>query len=90
MSRRRGRRPDGGSRLKDYVLLELTATLATELSSASGTGLLDLTTRTWSPLALDACDLPADHPPEILPTSGVIKPARQRSATSCSSSMVPP
>jgi gluconokinase len=49
--------------LKDYVLYRLTGQLVTELSTASATGLLDLTTRTWSPEALaltgiDAAQLP--------------------------------
>ncbi len=67
--------------LKDYVLLGLTGTLVTELSSASGTGLLDLSTRTWSPLALDVCRMSADRLPQILPTTATLglaaEPARQ-------------
>ena len=35
--------------LKEYVLAWLTGTPAGELSSASGTGLLDMATRAWSP-----------------------------------------
>ena len=53
--------------LKDYVLLWLTGTVATELSSASGTGLLDMSTRTWSGRALDVCGVDADRLPPILP-----------------------
>lgn len=55
--------------LKELVLLWLTGRLVTELSSASGTGLLDMQTRSWSPLALDACGVRADRLPEILPTT---------------------
>jgi gluconokinase len=55
--------------LKDYLLAWLTGTLATELSSASGTGLLDLSTRQWSAFALETCDLSADRLPPILPTT---------------------
>jgi gluconokinase len=58
--------------LKDYLLAWLTGTLATELSSASGTGLLDLTSRQWSPLALETCGLSADRLPPILPTTSVL------------------
>jgi gluconokinase len=55
--------------LKELVLLWLTGELATELSAASGTGLLDMATRSWSPLALDVCGLDAGRLPEILPTT---------------------
>lgn len=57
--------------LKDYVLLWLTGQLVTELSSASGTGLLDMSTREWSPVAIDVCGVP----PECLP------PIRQPTST---------
>jgi len=71
--------------LKEYVLLGLTGTLATELSSASGTGLLDIATRTWSPLALDACGMSVDRLPGILPTTATLglaaAPARQLGLT---------
>jgi gluconokinase len=67
--------------LKDYLILWLTGTLATELSSASGTGLLDLATRTWSGEALAVTGVSADQLPEILPTTAVLKlaaaPARR-------------
>jgi gluconokinase len=55
--------------LKDYVLLWLTGTLVTELSSASGTGLLDMATRTWSTTALELCGVSAERLPQILPTT---------------------
>jgi gluconokinase len=55
--------------LKDYLLAWLSGRLVTELSSASGTGLLDPSTRTWSPLALEACGLSVDRLPPILPTT---------------------
>jgi gluconokinase len=47
--------------LKDLLLHWLTGSLVTELSSASGTGLLDVGTCAWSPEALDACGLDADR-----------------------------
>ncbi|MFN8205050.1 MAG: gluconokinase [Solirubrobacteraceae bacterium] len=55
--------------LKDYVLLWLTGELVTELSSASGTGLLDLAARTWSPVALEVAGVGADRLPPILATT---------------------
>ncbi|MDA8278993.1 MAG: gluconokinase [Actinomycetota bacterium] len=67
--------------LKDYLLLWLTGTLATELSSASGTGLLDVSTRTWSPLALAASGVDPQRLPEILATTDVRPLDRQAAAT---------
>lgn len=58
--------------LKDFLLLKLTGTLATELSSASGTGLVDMNTKTWSQLAVHACGVRAEALPEILPTTSVL------------------
>jgi len=58
--------------LKDYILLWLTGALVTELSSASGTGLLDMASGTWSSAALEVSDLSAGHLPEILPTTSVL------------------
>ena len=59
--------------LKDYLLLWLTGSLVTELSSASGSGLLELATRTWSGGALSLAGVSADQLPEILPTTAVLK-----------------
>jgi gluconokinase len=59
--------------LKDYVILWLTGRLVTELSSASGTGLLELATRGWSPAALTLAGVSADQLPEILPTTAVLE-----------------
>ncbi|PVU81143.1 sugar kinase [Cellulomonas sp. WB94] len=58
--------------LKDYVLVTLTGTLATELSSASGTGMLDLQTRDWSPAAIDLAGISADQLPPVLPTTSAL------------------
>lgn len=58
--------------LKDYLLLWLTGKLATELSSASGTGLLEVSTRSWSPLALAASGVEAARLPAILATTDVL------------------
>ena len=58
--------------LKDYLLWWLTGTLATELSSASATGLLDMSTRTWSTVALGLCGVSSDRLPPILPTTSML------------------
>ena len=56
--------------LKDYVLLWLTGTLVTEVSSASATGLLDMSTRSWSSAALDVSGVAAERlPPILAPTA---------------------
>lgn len=59
--------------LKDYLLLWLTGRLVTELSSASGTGLLEMSARTWSPAALEVCGVSVDRLPEILPTTATLE-----------------
>ena len=58
--------------LKDLLVGWLTGALATELSSASGTGLLDMATRTWSTAALDLCGLSADDLTPIEPPTAVL------------------
>lgn len=58
--------------LKDWIVLALTGTLATELSSASGTGLLDLTTGDWNPEALDLAGVPAEKLPPVLATTSAL------------------
>lgn len=58
--------------LKDYVLWRLTGTLATELSSASGTGLLDLSTRSWNPMALELAGVSPEQLPPVLPTTATL------------------
>lgn len=58
--------------LKDVVLHHLTGTLVTELSSASGTGLLDLRTRQWSPDTLELVRVRQDQLPEVLDTTAAL------------------
>ena len=58
--------------LKDYVLWRLTGTLVTELSSASGTGLLDLTTRSWNPAAVALAGVSPDQLPPVRPTTSTL------------------
>ena len=50
----------------DYLFLRLTGELRTTLSTASGSGLLDLRTRAWAPELLDALGIDA----ELLPPLG--------------------
>ncbi|MDQ3901706.1 MAG: gluconokinase [Actinomycetota bacterium] len=59
--------------LKDYLLWELTGTLTTELSSAGGTGMLNMATRTWSPTALELAGISTWQLPPILPTTATLK-----------------
>lgn len=58
--------------LKGLVLRHLTGRLVTELSSASGTGLLDLRAREWSPLAMSLAGISAGVLPEVVPTTTVL------------------
>ncbi|MFC4554723.1 gluconokinase [Georgenia faecalis] len=58
--------------LKALLLLHLTGTFATELSSASGTGLLDLRAREWAPTALEIARIGREALPEVLPTTAVL------------------
>lgn len=58
--------------LKDYLLLRLTGRLVTELSSASATGMLDLSTGGWHPPALDLAGVREEQLPEVLPTTAVL------------------
>ena len=58
--------------LKDLILHRLTGRLVTELSSASGTGLLDLSTRTWDPEAVRLAGIRPGQLPEVLSTTAVL------------------
>jgi gluconokinase len=67
--------------LKELVLTWLTGTVVTELSSASGTGLLDMATRAWSPEAIGLAGVGTDQLPRILPPTSQLPlaaPAAQR------------
>jgi gluconokinase len=59
--------------LKDYVLHHLTGELVTELSSASGTGLLNLKSRNWDAQSLELAGINADQLPSVLPTTAARK-----------------
>ena len=58
--------------LKDLVLHALTGRLVTELSSASGTGLLSIPDRTWDPEAVALSGARIDQLPPVLPTTATL------------------
>jgi xylulokinase len=63
---------------KDYVRLRLTGEIATDMSDAAGTLLLDEAARDWSEPMLSACGLGRNNVPRLLEgsaSSGVLKPA---------------
>ncbi len=62
--------------LKDYVLAVLTGTVVTELSSASGTAMLDLGSRDWNPRAIELAGIRADQLPPVLPTTATLALSR--------------
>ncbi|WP_226345422.1 gluconokinase [Agilicoccus flavus] len=66
--------------LKDWIIQALTGTLATELSCASGTGLLDLTTRDWNPTALELAGVEYEQLPPVLPTTSALGLSRSVAA----------
>lgn len=55
--------------LKDFVLSVLVGEVITELSSASGTAMIDMATRDWNPSAVDLAGISLDQLPPILPTT---------------------
>lgn len=58
--------------LKDWVLVVLTGQVVTELSTASGSGMLDMEERAWNPEALELAGVrPAQLPP-ILNTTDTL------------------
>lgn len=59
--------------LKDLVLLHLTGRLVTELSTASASGLLDLSTRQWSESSLALAGVRREQLPEVLPTTALLE-----------------
>jgi gluconokinase len=58
--------------LKEWILLGLTGRLVAELSSASGTGLLDMTSGGWAAPALDVCRIDPDRLPPLVPSTTVL------------------
>jgi gluconokinase len=51
--------------IKDYVLWRLTGRLVTDWSTASGSGMLDLVSHTWSTTALSVAGLTVDNLPQL-------------------------
>jgi gluconokinase len=58
--------------LKDYVLHHLTGELVTELSSASGTGLLNVQSLDWDPRSLELAGIRLEQLPSVRPTTTVL------------------
>jgi gluconokinase len=58
--------------LKDLVLQALTGRLVTELSSASGTGMLSIADRTWDPEAVALSGARPDQLPQVLSTTATL------------------
>jgi gluconokinase len=58
--------------LKDFVLFQLTGELVTEVSNASGTGLLDLATRDWNEEALQVAGVRREQLPPVRATTDAL------------------
>lgn len=56
---------------KDYVRLRMTGRIATEVSDAASSGVLDVTRRAWAAPILEAVGLPAEIFPEVLDSTAV-------------------
>ena len=62
---------------KDYIRMMLTGDKATEVSDASGTGILDVPKRTWSLPVLSALRLPLDLFPKIYESDEITGKTRE-------------
>lgn len=58
--------------IKDYVLLRLCEALVMDASTASATGLLDITRMAWDPEALQLAGITAEQLPELVTTTTVL------------------
>ncbi|SDL66179.1 gluconokinase [Tessaracoccus oleiagri] len=58
--------------LKDWLLAVLTGRVVTELSTASGSGLLDMEARAWNDEAIELTGIRPDQLPPILDTTDVL------------------
>lgn len=67
--------------LKDWILVVLTGQVATELSSASSTGMLDMEDRSWNPEAFDITGLRPDQLPPIHDTTDTLPLSAAAAAT---------
>lgn len=59
--------------LKEHILLWLTGSLVTELSSASGSGMFDMSTRTWNASAVALSGVDPERLPPILASTAVLE-----------------
>ncbi len=57
---------------KDYIALQLTGELATDVGDGAGTLLLDPASRAWSPRALEALDLDPAILPRVLESATIV------------------
>ncbi|SDB83452.1 gluconate kinase, FGGY family [Raineyella antarctica] len=67
--------------LKDWILVVLTGQVATELSTASGSGMLDMEARTWNPEAIELTGIRPDQLPPIRNTTDILPLAPATAAT---------
>lgn len=58
--------------LKDWILVILTGQVATELSTASGSGMLDMETRDWNPEAFEVAGIRPDQLPRLHDTTDIL------------------
>lgn len=58
--------------LKDWILVVLTGQVATELSTASGSGMLDMEARAWNPEAIELTGVRLDQLSPILDTTATL------------------
>ncbi|MEF2070114.1 FGGY family carbohydrate kinase [Consotaella aegiceratis] len=59
---------------KDYLAFRLTGAFATDPVCAATTGLMDMATRIWSPMLIDAFGFDPELLPAILPADAVVGP----------------
>jgi len=57
---------------KDYLAYKLSGQFCTDESDASGTLLLDVSKRAWSPFMMEVAGLNASQLPKVYPSSGVV------------------
>ncbi len=65
---------------KDYVRLQMTGDLATDISDAAGSGILDVGAGRWASHIIEAVGLPENLLPPIAPSAQVMGQLRQEAA----------
>jgi xylulokinase len=68
---------------KDYIVLRLTGTFATDYSDASGTAALDMTSREWSEEVLELAGIDRQKLPEIRPSTDRVGTVSRAAAEQC-------